>query len=60
VKDFYTELDGNQAARFKNATALIGTKWYGKHPTDPSAFWNLAMAIFPETESTPEYWGVEL
>lgn len=58
AKDFYTQLDETQATRF--GTENIGTKWYAKSPTDPSAFWNLAMAIFPETESTPEYWGVEL
>jgi hypothetical protein len=62
-KDFYTQLDDSQATRFGtviNNVDLMGVKWYAKSPTDPSAFWNLAMAIFPETESTPEYWGVEL
>jgi hypothetical protein len=63
LKDFYTQLDDAQSTRFGtviNGVDLSACKWYSKSETDPSAFWNLAMAIFPETETTPEYWGVEL
>lgn len=59
-KDFYTEVQAEQATRF--GAELSGQRWYGdaSHSSDgiPSGFADLAMSIFPETELTPEYWGV--
>jgi hypothetical protein len=59
-KNFYTCLDDRQATRF--GAELISKKWFvgggareGGH--GESAFWNLAMEVFPETMLTPEVWG---
>lgn len=61
MKDFYTEIDGNQATRY--GSELVGKRWYAR-PTDdavsPSHFAHLAMSVFPETELEPEYWGLKL
>jgi len=51
-KSFYTRIDASQATRF--GTDLTGTTWYG----EDSGFSNLAMEVFPDTQETPEYWGV--
>jgi len=51
-RTFYTEVDSSQATRF--GSNLSGQRWYG----DQNTFWNLGMEIFPETETTPEVWGV--
>ena len=51
-KSFYTRIDPNQATRY--GTSLTGQTWYG----EDSGFVNLALQIFPETESTPEWWGL--
>ena len=62
--DFYTEIMKDQPFRYLDLfreggdSPVIGKKWYASNPGDPSAFWNLGMTIFPETEETPEIWGV--
>ena len=49
---FYTRIDEANATRY--GTQLSGKTWYG----DESGFVNLALETFPETESTPEIWGL--
>ena len=49
---FYTELDMSQPTRY--GAHLAGKKWYGTEST----FYNLGFDLFPETELTPEVWGV--
>lgn len=51
-KMFYTEVDGSRATRF--GSELSGRRWYGTDNT----FSNLGFEVFPETEATPEIWGV--
>jgi hypothetical protein len=51
-RSFYTRIDSAQATRF--GSNLTGVTWYG----EDSGFANLAMEVFPETQETPEYWGV--
>jgi len=49
---FYTEVDASRATRF--GVELSGRRWYGNE----NSFWNLGMEVFPQTESTPEVWGL--
>lgn len=57
-KNFYTTLDNRQATRF--GAELIGKVWFAGGSGDgESAFWNLAMEVFPDTMLTPEIWGVK-
>jgi hypothetical protein len=59
MKDFYTEIDANQPFRYMDfENQLIGRRWYSQDKNDPSAFWNLAMEVFPQTQETPEIWGI--
>jgi hypothetical protein len=51
-RSFWTRIDPGQATRY--GTELTGKTWYG----DDSGFANLALEIFPETESNPEWWGL--
>lgn len=51
-KSFYTHIDENQATRYGGH--LSGKTWYG----EDSGFANLALEVFPETEATPEIWGL--
>jgi len=55
-KDFYTCLDDRQATRF--GSELMSKKWFARGTQDGvSAFWNLAMEVFPDTMLTPEVRG---
>jgi hypothetical protein len=57
-RDFYTEIPMGQPFRYADLNNnLVGKRWYSSGQY-PSAFWNMAMEIFPETEATPELWGV--
>lgn len=51
-KCFFTRIDQHQATRYGGE--LTGKTWYG----DDSGFANLALEVFPETEMTPEIWGL--
>jgi hypothetical protein len=51
-KSFYTRIDDGQATRF--GYNLTGKTWYG----EDSGFGNLALEVFPDTENTPEIWGL--
>lgn len=53
-RDFYTEVDVLQATRFGGD--LAGQRWYSKD--GENGFGWLGMSIFPETENTPEVWGL--
>lgn len=53
-KDFYTEVDQYQATRF--GAELSGKRWY-KRDGESGLGW-LGMSVFPQTENTPEYWGL--
>jgi len=53
---FWTEVDANQPTRY--GAELSGKRWYALDSRDPSHFASLAMAVFPETELEPEYWGL--
>lgn len=49
---FYTHAPSTQATRYGSAVA--GKYWYG----DDSGFGYLGIELFPETEMTPEVWGL--
>lgn len=49
---FYTHVPPHQATRF--GPELAGRYWYGEE----SGFGYLGMALFPDTELTPEVWGL--
>lgn len=49
---FFTHIDSGQATRY--GYNLTGKTWYG----DDSGFANLGLEVFPETEDTPEVWGL--
>lgn len=60
-RKFFTEIDSEQPIRYNPGGAddpsdnpLIGRRWEG----EDSAFPYLAMDVFPETQTTPEVWGV--
>ena len=60
-KDLYTEIAVDQPFRYMDLTTeesmLVGKRWYATiDPNNPSAFWNLGMSVFPDTEVTPEVW----
>lgn len=52
AKKFYTGVDAGQASRF--GPQFSGKRWYG----DDSHFANLALEVFPDTETTPDWWGL--
>jgi hypothetical protein len=59
MRNFYTEIDAGQPLRYmKNRDNLIAKRWYADDEDNPSHFGYLAMTVFPETESEPEYWGL--
>ena len=61
LSDFYTEIARDQPLRYmQNREKLIGKRWYAdpQKGQDPSHFAYLAMTVFPETETEPEYWGL--
>jgi hypothetical protein len=51
-KSFYTHVPPGQATRY--GPELAGKYWYGEE----SGFGWLGMELFPETELTPEVWGL--
>lgn len=51
-KCFYTTFASDQATRYGGE--LAGKVWYG----DESGFADLALQVFPDTEATPEIWGL--
>lgn len=52
TRRFYTHLPPNQVSRY--GSGLSGKYWYG----DDSGFGYLGIELFPETEETPEVWGL--
>ncbi len=51
-KNYFSELDSTQSTRY--GSHLCGKKWYGAE----SSFATLGFECFPETELTPEVWGL--
>jgi hypothetical protein len=51
-KQFFTHVPPNQATRY--GPELAGKYWYGEE----SGFGYLGVELFPETETTPEVWGL--
>ena len=59
MRNFYTEIDTESPIRYmNNREKLIGKRWYADDDKDPSGFGYLAMTVFPDTELTPECWGL--
>jgi hypothetical protein len=54
-KDFCIRF-ADKAMRYGNPFELVGKSWYSRD--EDYGFGYIAMEVFPETQETPEYWGL--